>query len=70
MVHVGEVIPDRGFSSFKFVPNTADTMIAAIKTKEMDDTTATFITVFTVQGEIVYPETLVSDMKFEGLEFT
>jgi len=69
VVYIGKVIPERGFSSFKFVPGTLDTVIAAIKTKEVNGTTATFITVFTVKGLIIYPETLVSDKKFEGLEF-
>lgn len=69
MVHVGEIICDRGFSSLKFLPFTKDTVIVAIKTMEVGDNTATYILVFTIEGEIIYPETQVSDMKFEGLEF-
>lgn len=69
VVHVGTIIPEHGFSSFKFLPFTGDTVIVAIKTMEVDDNTATFILVFTIEGEIIYSETQVSDLKYEGLEF-
>lgn len=69
MVNVGKVVPNHGYSSFKFIPNTNDTVIAAINTQEEGDTTATFITAFTTNGEILVPETKVSQRKFEGLEF-
>ncbi|VVC45458.1 Apyrase,Six-bladed beta-propeller, TolB-like [Cinara cedri] len=76
---IGINVPDRGYSSFKFVPHTDDKVIAAILTTEKDDEesnitpapkiTATYLTVFTVDGEIIYEQTKVSDLKFEGLEF-
>lgn len=66
---IGEIIPNRGYASFKFVPGTNDTVIAAINTTEEGDTTATYLSVFTTDGEIIYPQTQVSDMKFEGFEF-
>lgn len=31
---VGQVVPERGFSSFKFVPGTHDQVIMAIKSVE------------------------------------
>lgn len=69
MIHIGEKVPTHGYSSFKFIPGTNDTIIAAIKTMEVNDTTATFVTVFTIEGKIIYPETQVSEKKFEGFEF-
>lgn len=69
--HIGEIIPNRGYASFKFIPGTNDTVIVAIHTTEEDDgrVTAAYISVFTINGEIIYPQTKVSDLKFEGFEF-
>jgi len=63
------VIPNHGYASFKFIPNTDDTVITAISTQEENNITGTFITAFTIDGEIIYPETKVSHLKFEGFEF-
>lgn len=68
-MRIGNIIPNHGYASFKFIPNTNDTVITAISTMEEGDTTATFITAFTTDGQILYPEMKVSDLKFEGFEF-
>ncbi|XP_022173784.1 soluble calcium-activated nucleotidase 1-like isoform X2 [Myzus persicae] len=69
VVRIGEIVPNHGYASFKFIPGTNDTMIVAISTQEEGKVTATFITAFTVDGEIIFPETKVSDLKYEGFEF-
>lgn len=66
---VGPVIPTHGFSSFKFVPDTHDSVIVALKSEENDGRVATFITVFTITGEVWFPETEIGAYKFEGIEF-
>lgn len=66
---VGNLIPIRGFSSFKFLPGSQDTIIIALKTEEYQGQTATYIMAFTIDGNIMMPETKVIDKKFEGLEF-
>ncbi|XP_037332997.2 soluble calcium-activated nucleotidase 1 isoform X2 [Pungitius pungitius] len=66
---VGPLNPTHGFSSFKFVPNTDDQVIVALKSEEDGDKVATYITAFTLKGRILMPETLIGDVKYEGLEF-
>lgn len=70
VIKVGEILPTLGYSSFKFVPNTKDNVIVAVKTEEVDGKTSTFITVFRIDGKILLPDQKVSTtLKFEGLEF-
>ncbi|XP_050299592.1 apyrase [Anthonomus grandis grandis] len=59
----------KGFSSFKFVPTSDDYVIVALKTEELEGKTATYITAFTIKGEILLEDSFVSDLKYEGLEF-
>lgn len=67
---MGSVIPTRGFSSFKFIPQTNDNVIVALKSEEFNGTSATYITAFTIDGQILLPDTKVSsNLKYEGLEF-
>ncbi|XP_017887428.1 soluble calcium-activated nucleotidase 1 isoform X2 [Ceratina calcarata] len=66
---VGTLLPLRGFSSFKFLPGSQDSIIVALKTEEYQGQTATYIVAFTITGTIIMPETKVIDKKFEGLEF-
>lgn len=61
--------PSRGFSSFKFVPTSEDEVIVALRTEELNGKTATYITSFTIQGQILLNDTWISDLKYEGLEF-
>jgi len=67
--HVGDLIPIRGFSSFKFLPGSQDSVIVALKTEEYQGKTATYIMAFTIEGTIIMPESKVMDKKFEGLDF-
>lgn len=66
---IGEVVPTHGFSSFKFVPNTDDQVIVALKSEEDSGNVATYIMAFTLDGRILLPETKVGGVKFEGIEF-
>lgn len=66
---VGPLQPTHGFSSFKFVPDTDDQVVLALKSEEDAGTIATYITAFTLDGQILLPETKIGDVKYEGLEF-
>ncbi|KAK9701213.1 hypothetical protein QE152_g30753 [Popillia japonica] len=69
VVHLPNANPSRGFSSFKFVPTSEDEVIVALRTEELNGKTATYITSFTIQGQILLNDTWISDLKYEGLEF-
>ncbi|XP_066498578.1 soluble calcium-activated nucleotidase 1 [Hoplias malabaricus] len=66
---VGPLNPTHGFSSFKFIPNTDDQIIVALKSEEDAGRIATYILAFTLDGRILLPETKIGDVKYEGLEF-
>ncbi|XP_068574525.1 soluble calcium-activated nucleotidase 1 isoform X3 [Cebidichthys violaceus] len=66
---VGPLDPTHGFSSFKFVPNTGDHIILALKSEENGEKIASYIMAFTLDGRILLPETKIGDVKYEGLEF-
>ncbi|XP_029015005.1 soluble calcium-activated nucleotidase 1 isoform X2 [Betta splendens] len=66
---VGPLKPTHGFSSFKFVPNTDDQIILALKSEEDAGKVATYITAFTLDGRVLLPESKIGDVKYEGLEF-
>lgn len=66
---VGEVIPTHGFSSFKFIPDTEDQVIVALKSEELPQASATYMMLFNIKGEIILPETKIADIKYEGIEF-
>ncbi|XP_016978315.1 apyrase [Drosophila rhopaloa] len=62
--------PTHGFSSFKFLPGTDDSIIVALKSEELNGKTATFITAFDIKGKTLLPEMRIeSDYKYEGFEF-
>jgi len=67
--HVGDIIPTHGFSSFKWIPGTKDTLVVALKSEEIEGKTATYLMVFTTDGHILLPELKVGDHKYEGIEF-
>lgn len=69
LTKVGPLLPTHGFSSLKFVPDTMDSVIVALKSEENEGRIASFITVFSITGEIWLPETEIGDYKFEGIEF-
>lgn len=66
---VGKYNPTHGFSSFKFVPGTEDTVIVALKSEESSGKIASYILAFNIQGNILMEETKIGDVKYEGLEF-
>ncbi|XP_041719702.2 soluble calcium-activated nucleotidase 1-like isoform X1 [Coregonus clupeaformis] len=66
---VGPHNPTHGFSSFKFVPNTDDQIVVALKSEEDAGKIASYIMAFTLDGQILLPETKIGDVKYEGLEF-
>ncbi|KAB0798261.1 hypothetical protein PPYR_09254 [Photinus pyralis] len=68
-VQIPSVDGSRGFSSFKFIPTSGDTVIVALRSVEVGDKTATYITAFTIEGKVLLQDTLISDLKFEGIEF-
>lgn len=67
--HVGAAVPTHGFSSFKFIPDTDDQLIVALKSEEDDGKIATYIMAFTLDGRFLLPETRIGAMKYEGIEF-
>lgn len=67
--HVGEVVPTHGFSSFKFIPDTDDQIIVALKSEEDDGKIASYIMAFTLDGRFLLPETWIGSVKYEGIEF-
>lgn len=67
--HVGDVVPTHGFSSFKFVPDTDDQVIVALKSEEDGGRIATYIMAFTLDGRFLLPETKIGSVKYEGIEF-
>ncbi|ELW68245.1 Soluble calcium-activated nucleotidase 1 [Tupaia chinensis] len=66
---VGELVPTHGFSSFKFIPNTDDQIIVALKSEEDSGQVATYIMAFTLDGRLLLPETKIASVKYEGIEF-
>ncbi|XP_041696839.1 soluble calcium-activated nucleotidase 1b isoform X2 [Coregonus clupeaformis] len=67
--HAGPLHPTHGFSSFKFVPDTDDQIVLALKSEEDAGKIATYILAFTLDGRMLLPETKIGDVKYEGLEF-
>ncbi|XP_076443199.1 soluble calcium-activated nucleotidase 1-like [Babylonia areolata] len=66
---VGRVHPTHGFSSFKFVPGTEDTIIVALKSEEDNGKIASFILAFDIHGTMLMPEQKIGEVKYEGIEF-
>lgn len=70
ITQVGESVPSQGFSSFKFLPGSNDSIIIALKTMEVKQSSKTYLSAYSLEGEILIEDTLISDIdKFEGLEF-
>ena len=67
---IGHIVPTRGYSSFKFVPNTNEQIIIALKSEEDSGRTRTFATLFNVDGTILAGDMILSEnLKYEGIEF-
>lgn len=65
-------IPERGFSSAKFVPGSEDTLVLAIRTTENEGMSkvSSYMSVISVQtGAVLMPESIIGDVKYEGVEF-
>eukprot|EP01054_Gregarina_sp_Poly1_P002209 Gregarina_sp_Poly_1__2208@NODE_158_length_12340_cov_321_502159_g140_i0_p4_GENE_NODE_158_length_12340_cov_321_502159_g140_i0NODE_158_length_12340_cov_321_502159_g140_i0_p4_ORF_typecomplete_len467_score68_91Apyrase/PF06079_11/2_8e95_NODE_158_length_12340_cov_321_502159_g140_i036735073 len=63
--------PERGFSSFKFLPGTDDKIIIALRSAENEakGTQETYLSVFSIKGDMLSEETQVSaSQKYEGIE--
>lgn len=65
--------PDRGFSSFKFIPGTNDKYIIALRSSEklgLAHSSSTYLSIFSVEGHLLTPEEIEvsKDFKFEGIE--
>ncbi|KAL6737194.1 hypothetical protein Aduo_010860 [Ancylostoma duodenale] len=62
---------DRGYSAFDFIPDTDDSLIVAIKSKEVDGTDPeSYVTVFRTDGQVLLPDQKLDDgYKFEGIYF-
>ena len=66
---MGPLNPTHGFSSFRFIPQTQDTIIVALKTEEDQGRIASYIMAFTTNGDILMEEQKIGEIKFEGIEF-
>lgn len=68
---VGKITPERGFSAFKFLPNSKDSVIVALKSMENEQLQrqATYITVFDIDGKVWMEETEIpgDGNKYEGI---
>eukprot|EP01083_Nonionella_stella_P168464 568773_1 len=73
VLKVGTLRPTHGFSSFKFLPKSGDSLIAALKTEENEasGTQTTHLMVFQwPSGTVLLDETEIpGGVKFEGLAF-
>eukprot|EP00736_Rhodelphis_marinus_P011026 Rmarinus@m.12949 len=68
---LGEHIPTRGYSSFKFVPGF-DNEIVTIRSEEdtfVSGTQSSYIAVYNLNGDVLMPETYIGPHKYEGVEF-
>ena len=69
-IYVGQREPTHGFSSFKFVPDTEDNVIIALKSKEVEGDIGTYVMVFeTDTGKVLMEERFIEKNKYEGIEF-
>ena len=66
---VGPLRLTHGFSSFKFVPGTDDTIIVALKSEEDGGKVASYILAFDIHGSLLMPEEKIGEVKYEGIEF-
>jgi len=66
---VGDLIPTHGFASMKFIPNTGDQLVVALKSVESDGVLETYIMAFDLSGNILLAETKFADKKYDGIEF-
>jgi soluble calcium-activated nucleotidase 1 len=65
--NIGPKSDVRGFSAFRFIPSH-DTEFVALKSVEDGSDIFTYITVLNMEGQVLMEETLIDNVKFEGLE--
>ncbi|CAL1533529.1 unnamed protein product [Lymnaea stagnalis] len=63
---IGPVNPTHGFSSFKFIPGTEDSIIVALKSEEDRGKIASYLLAFNLNGNILMSEVKIGDVKYEG----
>ena len=75
MGHVaGPLLPQRGFSSAKLLPGTGTAGVAgselmvALRTEELRGRMATYLTVLSTNGSVLMEDTLIDEVKYEGIE--
>ena len=66
---IGPLNISRGFSSFKFVPNSKDHIFVALKTVEVGTQVESYIGVYNINGRVLLHEDFICNEKFEGIEF-
>ncbi|XP_071129639.1 soluble calcium-activated nucleotidase 1-like [Mytilus edulis] len=66
---IGKKQVTKGYSSFRFIPWTDDKLIVALKSQEVAGKLSSYLTVFTLSGEILLPDMKIGDVKYEGIEF-
>ena len=64
----GKVRDAQGFSSFKFIPGSHDTLIFALKTTETENIANTIAVVFDICGNKISDTETIAE-KYEGVEF-
>ncbi|ESN92556.1 hypothetical protein HELRODRAFT_69675 [Helobdella robusta] len=69
MSHLGPQHNTRGFSSFKFVPGTKDSVIIALKSEEDKGKIASYIVAYRIDGTNLMKEFKIGELKYEGIEF-
>lgn len=70
LVFLDDTHNTRGASSFKFLPNTNDRIIVALRSEEVNGRMSTYITAFNINGRMLLPEEKVdTENKYEGFEF-
>src|SRR5699024_9175785 len=65
-IKVGERVPERGVSSFKFIPGHPDEFVG-LKSVECGDTTATYLFCFDARGNVLQEDTYIGAYKCEGV---
>ena len=67
-ITLGDSSPGRGFSSCKFLPGTEERLLVGLRTEEEGERLESFVTVFSVEGEVLLSDTKIGDRKYEGVE--
>ncbi|EGD77526.1 hypothetical protein PTSG_08624 [Salpingoeca rosetta] len=67
---IGEADPERGFSSFKIIPNSGGMHLLAVKSREVEGQLSSYITVLDAHNaQVILKDQKIADNKVEGVEF-